>query len=119
MAVPGRAQLADRRQPGRPGTTDDRACAAGRRCQDRFGTGPDPGPATRFRRTPAPVACAPERARGDLLRRRDAGDGRPPARHTARPGQITPALCPAGLAPPPPTPPPPPALLNTPLPWHT
>src|SRR3984885_14228062 len=92
MAVPGRAQFADRREPGRAGPADDRAGAGGRGGRDRFWIGGDPGPAARFRRTPAAVARAPERARGDLLPGRDRGDGRPRARNTARHSQITPAL---------------------------
>src|SRR3984957_7322103 len=92
MAVPGCAQLADRREPGRAGPADDRAGAGGRGGRDRLRTGRDPGPAACLRRAPAPVARAPERARGDLLPGRDRGDGRPRARHTARHSEITAAL---------------------------
>src|ERR1700729_4213315 len=93
MAVPSRAQLADRREPRRADPAGDRAAAAGRRGgRDRLWTGGDPGPAARFRRAPAPVARAPERARGNLLPGRDHGHGRPRARHTARHSQITAAL---------------------------
>src|SRR5271155_4779399 len=92
MAVPGRTQLADRREPGRSGPADGSAGPGGRGGRDRFWIGGDPGPAARFRRAPAPVARAPDRARGDLLPGRHHGDGRPRARHTARHGQITAAL---------------------------
>src|SRR6202050_4828699 len=92
MAVPGRAQLADRREPGRAGPAGDRAGAGGRGGRDRFRIGGDPGPAARFGRAPAPVARAPDCARGDLLPGRECGDGRPRARHTPRHSQITAAL---------------------------
>src|ERR1700735_4970951 len=92
MVLPVRAHLADRREPGRAGPADDRAGAGGRGGRDRCWIGGDPGPAARFRRTPAAVARAPERARGDLLPGRDRGDGRPRSRHTARHSQVTAAL---------------------------
>jgi hypothetical protein len=60
---------------------------------DRFRLGRGPGPATSFRRIPAPVALAPERAPGDLLPGRDHGRGSPRARYTARDGQVAAALC--------------------------
>src|SRR5579864_6066816 len=99
MAVPGRAQPADRREPGRPGPADERTGAAGRGDRDRFRIGRGPGPAVRFRGAPAPVARAPERARGNLLPGRDHGHGRPRARHTARHSQIAAALCAGCVAP--------------------
>src|ERR1700729_4330269 len=93
MAVPSRAQLADRREPRRADPAGDRAAAAGRRGgRDRLWTGGDPGPAARFRRAPAPAARAPKGAGGNLLPGRDHGHGRPRARHTVRHSQITAAL---------------------------
>src|ERR1700732_4675982 len=92
MAVPGRAQLADGREPSRAGTAEDRAGGADPGGGDRFRPGRGPGPAAPFRRIPAPVARAPERAPGDLLPGRDHGGGRPRARYTARNGQVAAAL---------------------------
>src|SRR5580698_6117526 len=92
MAVPGRAQLADGREPSRAGTAEDRAGGVDVGGGDRFRFGRDPGPAAPFRRIPAPVARAPERAPGDLLPRQDHGGGRPRARYTARNGQVAAAL---------------------------
>src|SRR5580693_8059440 len=88
MAVPGRAQPADGREPSRAGTAKDRAGGVDVGGGDRFRFGRDPGPAAPFRRIPAPVARAPERAPGDLLPRQDHGGGRPRARYTARDGQV-------------------------------
>src|SRR6185369_16211684 len=73
--------------------------AVGRGCPGRFGAGPGPGPGSRFRRTPAPIARAPDRAGADLLPRGDPGDSCPRARHTARYGQITTPLRAACAAP--------------------
>ena len=92
-------QNPDRREPGGADPAGNRAGAVGRRDRDRFGYGGDPGPAARFRRAPAPVARAPDRARRDLLPGRHHGDGRPRAWHTARHSQITAALRARGLAP--------------------
>src|SRR5580704_9344093 len=92
MAVPGRAQLADGREPSRAGPAEDRAERADLGGGDRFRLGRGPGPRAPFRRIPAPVARAPERAPGDLLPGRDHGGGRPRARHTARDGQVAAAL---------------------------
>src|SRR5580704_1241582 len=92
MAVPRRAQLADGREPSRAGTAEDRAGRAGLGRGHGFRPGRGPGPATPFRRVPAPVARAPERAPGDLLPGRDHGGGRSRARHTARDGQVAAAL---------------------------
>src|SRR5580704_14965533 len=92
MAVPGRAQPADGREPSRAGTAKDRAGGVDVGGGDRFRFGRDPGPAAPFRRIPAPVARAPERAPGDLLPRQDHGGGRPRARYTARDGQVAAAL---------------------------
>src|SRR5580704_14468296 len=92
MAVPRRAQLADGREPSRAGTAEDRAGRAGLGRGHRFRPGRGPGPAAPFRRVPASVARAPERAPGDLLPGRDHGGGRSRARHTARDGQVAAAL---------------------------
>src|SRR5271156_7116960 len=92
MAVPGRAQLADGREPSRAGTAEDRAGRADPGGGDRFRLGRGPGPAAPFRRLPAPVARAPKRAPGDLLPRRDHSGGRPRARYTPRDGQVAAAL---------------------------
>src|SRR6478735_2752500 len=48
LAVPGRAQLADRREPRRAGPADDSAGGRGRGDRDRFRGGGDPGPGARF-----------------------------------------------------------------------
>src|ERR1700722_11437943 len=50
LAVPGGAQPAHRREPGRAGPADDGAGGSGRGDRDRFRNGGGPGPAARFRR---------------------------------------------------------------------
>src|SRR5258708_32877185 len=99
MAVPGRAQPADGRRPGRTVTADPRASAARRGRPRRYRARPDFGSATRYRRPPAVVARAPGGAGGNLLPRRYDRDRRPPARDPARHSQITAALRTAGAPP--------------------
>src|SRR5579862_824363 len=92
MAVPGGAQLADGREPGRAGAAEDRAEGRGRRDGYRFRSGRGPGPTAPYRSIPSAVARAPERAAGDLLPGRDHGGGRARAGYTARDGQVAAAL---------------------------
>src|SRR5258708_39615963 len=99
MAVPGRAQPADRRRPGRTVTPRHRASRARRRRPRRHRAGAGPGPAAGLRRPKAPVARTPDGAGGNLLPRRYDGDRRPPARDSARHSQITAALRIAGAPP--------------------
>src|SRR5260370_10042922 len=99
MAVPGRAQPADRRRPARTDTPRHRASRARRRRPRRHRAGAGPGPAARLRRPKAPVARTPDGAGGNLLPRRYDGDRRPPARDSARHSQITAALRIAGAPP--------------------
>src|SRR5258708_5383664 len=99
MAVPGRAQPADRRRPGRAVTPRHRASGTRRRPPRRYRAGAGPGPAARLWRPVAPVARTPDGAGGNLLPRRYDRNRRPPARDPARHSQITAALRPAGAPP--------------------
>src|SRR5260370_6120870 len=99
MAVPGRAQPADRRRPGRPVTAGHGASGVRRGRPRRYRARPDFGSAAGYRRPPAVVARAPGGAGGNLLPRRYDRDRRPPARDPARHSQITAALRTAGAPP--------------------